>query len=73
MAFTHKQRLMVGARGFTGNLYDGYTLNEQLEQVKILTEDTAIKPKQVVVDLGSGAWMLTTLAFRSFTGASSRA
>jgi len=52
VAVTHKQGLMVGARSFTGNPYDGHTLNEQLEQVRILTEDTATKPKQVVVDLG---------------------
>ena len=52
VAVTHKQGLMVGARSFTGNPYDGHTLNEQLEQVKILTEDTAAQPKQVVVDLG---------------------
>lgn len=43
---------MVGARSFTGNTYDGHTLNEQLKQVTILTEDTGAKPKQVVVDLG---------------------
>lgn len=52
VAVTHKQGLMVGSRSFTGNPYDGHTLNEQLEQVRILTEDTATKPKQVVVDLG---------------------
>ncbi len=52
VAVTHKQGLMVGARSFTGNPYDGHTLAEQLEQVQILTEDTATKPKQVVVDLG---------------------
>ncbi len=52
VAVTHKRGLMVGARSFTGNPYDGHTLNEQLEQVTILTEDTGAKPKQVVVDLG---------------------
>ena len=52
VAVTHKQGLVVGARSFTGNPYDGHTLAEQLEQVQILTEDTATKPKQVVVDLG---------------------
>ncbi|HRL53281.1 MAG TPA: IS5 family transposase [Acidovorax temperans] len=52
VAVTHKQGLMVGVRSFTGNPYDGHTLNEQLEQVKILTEDAGAKPKQVVVDLG---------------------
>jgi IS5 family transposase len=52
VAVTHKQGLMVGARSFTGNPYDGHTLNEQLEQATILTEDTGATPKQVVVDLG---------------------
>lgn len=52
VAVTHKQGLMVGARSFTGNPYDGHTLAEQLEQVTILTEDTGSSAKQVVVDLG---------------------
>ena len=52
VAVTHKQGLMVGARSFTGNPYDGHTLAEQLEQVGILTEDVANAPKQVIVDLG---------------------
>lgn len=52
VAVTHQQGLMVGARSFTGNPYDGHTLNEQLGQVSILTEDTGAKPRQVVVDLG---------------------
>ena len=52
VAVTHKQGLMVGARSFTGNPYDGHTLAEQLEQATILTEDTGAQPKQVVVDLG---------------------
>jgi len=52
VAVTHKQGLMVGARSFTGNPYDGHTLAEQLEQVAILTEDVAVPPRQVVVDLG---------------------
>jgi IS5 family transposase len=52
VAITHKQGLMVGARSFTGNPYDGHTLAEQLEQVGILTEDVVAQPKQVIVDLG---------------------
>jgi IS5 family transposase len=52
VAITHRQGLMVGARSFTGNPYDGHTLAEQLEQVGILTEDVAVQPKQVIVDLG---------------------
>ncbi|WP_425534535.1 hypothetical protein, partial [Xanthomonas oryzae] len=46
MAITHKQGLMVGARSFTGTLYDDHTLHEQLEQARILSEDTAGAPKQ---------------------------
>ena len=52
VAITHKQGLMVGARSFPGNPYDGHILAEQLEQVAILTEDVAAKPKQIFVDLG---------------------
>jgi len=52
VAVTHQQGLMVGARSFTGNPYDGHTLAEQLEQVTILTEDVGAQPKQVIVDLG---------------------
>lgn len=52
LAITHKQGLMVGARSFAGNPYDGHTLAEQLEQVAILTQDTGASPKQVTVDLG---------------------
>lgn len=52
VAVTHKQGLVVGTRSFTGNPYDGHTLAEQLEQVRILTEDTGASPKQAVVDLG---------------------
>ncbi|PNR46083.1 transposase, partial [Xanthomonas oryzae pv. oryzae] len=40
VAITHKQGLMVGARSFTGTLYDDHTLHEQLEQARILSEDT---------------------------------
>ena len=32
LAVTHKQGLMVGARSFPGNPYDGHTLAAQLEQ-----------------------------------------
>lgn len=52
VAVTHKQGLVVGARSFRGNPYDGHTLAEQLEQVKILTEDIGASTKQAVVDLG---------------------
>ena len=52
VAITHKQGLMVGARSFPGNPWDGHTLAEQIEQSTILLEDIGVKPKQVVVDLG---------------------
>jgi IS5 family transposase len=52
IAVTHKSGLMVGARTFPGNPYDGHVLNEQLEQTRILLEDTGKVPKQVIVDLG---------------------
>lgn len=52
IAVTHKNGLMVGARTFPGNPYDGHTLNSQLEQIQILLEGVGVKPKQAVVDLG---------------------
>ncbi len=49
-----RQRIVQIAheRSFTGNPYDGHTLAEQLEQVGILTEDVARKPRQVIIDPG---------------------
>ncbi|OOG51170.1 IS5 family transposase [Polaromonas sp. C04] len=52
VAITHKQGLIVGARSFPGNPWDGHTLAEQIEQSTILLEDIGVKPRQVVVDLG---------------------
>ena len=49
---THKQGLMVGARSFPGNTYDGHVLSAQLEQTANLLQDTGRAPKQVLVDLG---------------------
>lgn len=49
IAVTHKRGLIVGARSFPGNPYDGDTLAEQLEQIGILTET---KPATAYVDLG---------------------
>lgn len=49
---THKSSLMVGARTFPGNPYDGHILSAQLEQTRILLEDVGREPKEVVVDLG---------------------
>lgn len=52
VAVTHKQGLMVGARSFPGNPFDGHTLAAQLEQTRILLEDVGTAPKQAIVDLG---------------------
>ena len=52
IAVTHRSGLMVGARTFPGNPYDGHILDEQLEQTNILLEDVGRTPKEVVVDLG---------------------
>lgn len=52
IAVTHKSGLMVGARTFPGNPYDGHILAAQLEQTTILLEDVGRAPKEVVVDLG---------------------
>ena len=52
IATTLKGNLIVGARSFPGNPYDGHTLNEQLEQASILMQATGMKPETVYVDLG---------------------
>jgi len=52
LAVTHKQGLMVGARSYPGNPYDGHVLSDQLEQTRHLLQDLGREPKQVVVDLG---------------------
>ena len=52
IASTLKGNLIVGARAFHGNPYDGHTLREQLEQAAILMQDSAAKPATAFVDLG---------------------
>lgn len=52
LAVTHKQGLMIGARSFPGNPYDGHTLAQQLEQTAVLLQDLDVKPQIAVVDLG---------------------
>ncbi|NBS17139.1 MAG: hypothetical protein EBT06_12270 [Gammaproteobacteria bacterium] len=52
LAITHKQGLIVGARTFPGNPYDGHTLAAQLEQTRIFLENVGSEPKDVLVDLG---------------------
>ena len=39
IATTEKGNLIVGARAFPGNPYDGHTLAEQIEQATILMQD----------------------------------
>jgi hypothetical protein len=52
LAITHQHGLMVGARSFPGNPYDGHTLAEQLEQTNNLLQDVGVVPTTAVVDLG---------------------
>jgi IS5 family transposase len=52
LAVTHEHGLMVGARAFPGNPYDGHTLAAQLEQTGILLQDIGVKPTTAVVGLG---------------------
>jgi transposase, IS5 family len=52
VAVTHRSGLMVGARSFPGNPYDGHILSAQLEQTHILIDRWGSSPKEVVVDLG---------------------
>ncbi|TSE29268.1 Transposase DDE domain protein [Tepidimonas taiwanensis] len=49
---TLRHNLIVGARAFHGNPYDGHTLASQLEQASILMQDLGITPHTVFVDLG---------------------
>jgi transposase, IS5 family len=52
LAMTLKGNLIVGARSFAGNPYDGHTLHEQIEQSAILMQGLGIKPQKVYTDLG---------------------
>ena len=52
LVVTDKQGLMVGARSFPGNPYEGQVLSAQLEQTTNLLQDLGRSPKQVIVDLG---------------------
>ncbi len=49
IAITSRRGLIVGAKSFPGNPYDGDTLAEQLEQAEILSGE---KPHTAIVDLG---------------------
>ena len=52
LAVTHQHGLMVGARSFPGNPYDGHTLAAQIEQTNNLLQDIGVKPTTAIVDLG---------------------
>ncbi len=52
LAITHKKGLIVGAKTFPGNPYDGHTLNDQLEQTNLLLMDQDVTVKTVYADLG---------------------
>lgn len=52
IATTLKHNLIVGAKAFSGNPFDGHTLNPQLEQATILMQDSGVKPVTAYVDLG---------------------
>ncbi|CAG2160752.1 IS5 family transposase [Cupriavidus numazuensis] len=54
VAVTASQGLIVGARSFPGNPYDGHTLHAQLEQTNILLQELpgAPRPHTAIVDLG---------------------
>jgi len=52
LAITHAKGLIVGARSFPGNPYDGHTLAAQLEQTSTLLQDLDVLPRTAIVDLG---------------------
>ena len=52
LAITHKQGLIVGAKRFTGNPFDGHTLAAQITQCNGLIEGSGKAVKQAFVDLG---------------------
>ena len=52
IAVTHGKGLVVGARTFPGNPYDGHTLAGQIEQTTTLLEGIGTKPTTTIVDLG---------------------
>jgi IS5 family transposase len=52
VVISHQTGLMVGARSFPGNPYDGHILSAILEQATNLLQDVPGKIKVVVADLG---------------------
>ena len=49
---SHKQGLMLGARTYPGNPYDGHILSAVLEQASNLMQDLSVTIREVVADLG---------------------
>lgn len=52
---THRQGLIVGAKTFAVNPYNGHVLNAQPEQTGktgVLLQDIGTRPREVIVDLG---------------------
>ena len=47
-----KGNLIVGARSFAGNPYDGHMLNEQVEHGSILMQRSDVAPQKAYADLG---------------------
>jgi IS5 family transposase len=52
VVISHQDGLMLGARTFPGNPYDGHILSAVLEQATNLTQDLSVTIRQVVADLG---------------------
>jgi IS5 family transposase len=52
LAITHQKGLIVGAKTFPGNPYDGHSLAEQIEQTNIILMDHDVTVKTVYADLG---------------------
>jgi hypothetical protein len=52
IASTQQDNLIVGAKAFYGNPYNGHTLNELLQQASTLMQDSAARPTTAFVDLG---------------------
>ena len=52
LATAHKKGLILGAKSFPNNPYDGHTLADQIEQTNILLIDQNVSVKTAYVDLG---------------------
>ena len=52
LALTHQQGLIVGAKRFTGNPFDGHTLAAQIKQSNELVANSGRAIKEACVDLG---------------------